>query len=63
MNTIFMNSEISKTSDPHRLLLHLSDKINLLNKLDKYVALPSIMQYTWKNIKNHLRTVNLKYQL
>ena len=58
-----MNSEISKTSDPHRLLLHLSDKINLLNKLDKYVALPSIMQYTWKNIKNHLRTVNLKYQL
>ena len=38
-----MNSEISKTSDPHRLLLHLSDKINLLNKLDKYVALPSIM--------------------
>ena len=29
MNTIFMNSENSKTFDPHRLLLNLADKINL----------------------------------
>ena len=29
MDTIFMNSGNSKTSDPHRLLLNLSDKINL----------------------------------
>ena len=29
MDTIFMNSENSKTSDPHRLLLNLSDKVNL----------------------------------
>ena len=29
MDTIFMNSENSKTSDPHRLLLNLTDKINL----------------------------------
>ena len=29
MDAIFMNSENSKTSDPHRLLLNLSDKINL----------------------------------
>ena len=29
MDTIFMNSENSKTSDPHRLLLNLWDKINL----------------------------------
>ena len=28
MKTIFMNSENSKTSDPHRLLLNLSDKTN-----------------------------------
>ena len=28
MNTIFMNSENSKTSDPPRLLINLSDKIN-----------------------------------
>ena len=29
MDTIFMNSENSKTSDPHRLLLNLVGKINL----------------------------------
>ena len=28
MDTIFMNSENSKTSDPHQLLLNFSDKIN-----------------------------------
>ena len=29
MNTIFMNSENSKRSEPHRLLLKLSYKIDL----------------------------------
>ena len=33
-----MNSEDSKIFDPHRLLLNLSDKINL-RMSDKYVAL------------------------
>ena len=28
MDTIFMNSGNSKTSDPHKLLLNFSDKIN-----------------------------------
>ena len=37
MNTIFMNSKNKKTSDPHRLLLHLPDKINLKVSV-KYVA-------------------------
>ena len=34
MDTIFMNSENSKISDLHRLLLNLSDKINL-KRIDK----------------------------
>ena len=29
MNTIFMNSDNRKTSVPHRLLLSLTDKIDL----------------------------------
>ena len=46
-----MNSENSKTSDPHRLLLNLADKINL-KRSDKYVAVSSFSNfYTWKNIK------------
>ena len=32
MNAIFMNSENSKTSDPHRLLLNLTNKIDLRRK-------------------------------
>ena len=52
METIFMNSENSKTSDPHRLLLSLTDKINL-NSSDTYFALSNLgIYYTWKNIKN-----------
>ena len=53
MDTIFMNSGDSKTSQPHRLLLDISDKINLKRK-DKYYYiwenLPHIY-YTWENIK------------
>ena len=45
-----MNSENSKTSDSHRLLLNLSDKINLKRK-DKYFALSNLtISYTWKNV-------------
>ena len=51
MDNIFMNCANVKLSDPRRLLVNSSDKINLKRK-DKYVALsnPSI-HYTWKNIK------------
>ena len=47
MDTILLNFEHSKTSEPHRPLLNLSDKISL--KSDKYVALSSLcIYYTWK---------------
>ena len=50
MDIIFINSKNSKTSDPHRLLLNLTDKTNL-KRSDKYVALSNLsMYYTWKNI-------------
>ena len=32
MDTVFINSENNITSDPHRLLHNLSDKINLKKK-------------------------------
>ena len=38
MDTIFMHFENSKTSDPHRLLLNLSEKINF-KRCEKHVAL------------------------
>ena len=49
-----MNSENSKTSDPHRLLLNLPDKIDL-KKSHKYGALSNLsIYYTWKNNKKVL---------
>ena len=58
-----MNSRNSKTSDPHRLLLNLANKIDLRRK-DKYIALSNLsIYYTWKTLKNHIRTINLEHQL
>ena len=46
-----MNSENSKTSDSHRLLVNLTEKRNLKIS-DKFVALSYLsIYYTWKNIK------------
>ena len=52
MDTIFMNSENSKTSEYHVLVLKLADKLDLRGG-QKIVAIsnPSIY-YTWKNIKS-----------
>ena len=51
MDTMFMNYNISKTCNYHRLLLDLADKIKL-KRSDKYVALSNLsIYYTCKNIK------------
>ena len=42
-----MSSENSKTSDPHRLSLNLTDKIDLRRK-DKYFALSNLLLYMEK---------------
>ena len=48
MNNIFKNSKNSKTSDPYRPLLNLTDKINLRGS-DKYVSLSNLsIYYTWE---------------
>ena len=60
MNTIFMNSKNSKTSDPGRLLRNLKDKIDLKRK-DKYIALSNIsFYYMWKYIKNSYNNNEIK---
>ena len=51
MNTIFANSKNSKTSDPHRLLLNLTDKTYWRSK-DKYIAVSNLSIYCiWKKVK------------
>ena len=52
MDTIFMNSENSKTSEYHVLVLKLADELNL-RRGQKSVALSNrSIYYTWKNIKS-----------
>ena len=51
METIFMNTENSKTNEPPRFRLDLTDKLNLKNP-KKNIALANLsIYYTWKNIK------------
>ena len=46
-----MNFKNRKTSDPHRLLLNITDKTDLRRK-GKCIALSNLsIYYTWKNIK------------
>ena len=52
METIFMNTENSKTNKPQRFRLDLADKLNLKNP-KKNIALVNLsIYYTWKNIKS-----------
>ena len=51
MDTIFINSENSGTSEYHVLLLNLTNEIDLSS--EKTVALSNLsIYYTWKNIKS-----------
>ena len=60
MVTMFMNSENSKTSDSHRLLLNFLNEINL-NRSDKYVALSNLsIYYTYINIKESYKNNEFK---
>ena len=52
MDTIFMNSENSKNSELHVLLLKLTNKLDLRIG-EKTIALSNLnIYYTWKNIKS-----------
>ena len=52
MDTIFMNSENSRTSKYNVLILKLIDKLDLRSS-EKSIALSNLsIYYTWKNIKS-----------
>ena len=52
MDTIFMNSENSKTSKPHVLKLKLTSKLDLIIG-EKLIVLSNLsIYYTWRNIKS-----------
>ena len=52
METIFINTENSKTSEPYRFKLDLTDKLNIKNPNKKMALANLIFYHTWKNIKS-----------
>ena len=62
METFFMNTKNSKTSEPRRLKYDLIDKLDLKHP-NKNMALGSLrIYYTWKNVKSTYNNNKFKYQ-
>ena len=60
METIFMNTENSRKSEPHRFKLDLTNKCNLKNP-NENMALANLTIYcTWKNIKSEYNNNEFK---
>ena len=60
METIFMNTKSSKTSEPHKFDLNLSQRLDLKSS-NKHVVLHNLsIYYTWKNIRKQYKNNKLK---
>ena len=58
-----MNTENSKTSEPHRFKLDLTDKLNLKTP-NKNMALANLIIYcTWKNIDSQYNNNKFKFSV
>ena len=47
-----MNTENSKTNQPHKFRLYLSGKLNLKNRNKNITLVNLSIYYTWKNMKS-----------
>ena len=60
METILVNMQNSKSNEPHKYILNLSQRLDLRNS-DKHVALRNLsIYYTWKSIRKQYRNKKLK---
>ena len=60
MKTIFMNSKNSKTSEPHRFKLDLTDKLNLKSPNQNMALVNLSIYYTLENIKSEYNKYKFK---
>ena len=60
MDTIFMNSENSKTSKPHVLILKFTDKIDLRRGGKRFALSTLSIYHIWKNIKGSYKNNKFK---
>ena len=60
MEMIFINTENSKTNEPHRFVLILCQRLDLRSS-NKHVALQKLsLYYIWKNIRQQYKNKKLK---
>ena len=60
METIFMNTQNSKTNEPHKIVLNLSQRLHLKIS-NKLVANKNyVIYYPRKNTRKQYKTKNLK---
>ena len=60
MEIIFINTENSKTDEPHKFRLTLAGRLNLKDP-NKNMALANLsIYYIWKNIKSEYNNSKLK---
>ena len=60
MERIFMNTENSKTNEPHKFVLTYSQRLDLRSS-NEHVAHQNLSIYhTWKNIRNQYKNNKLK---
>ena len=52
METIFMNTEISKTNESHKFFYEFTDKVNLKIPNENITLANSNIYYTWKKIRS-----------
>ena len=55
-----MNTENSKTNEPHRFKIDLPDKLNLKNPQKNIALINLSIYYTWKNIKSEYNNNKFK---
>ena len=63
MDTIFMNSENSKTSEYHILVLKLTDKLDLRRGQITVTLSNLSIYYTWKNGKSSYNNNKFKFYI
>ena len=60
METIIRNTENSKTTERHKFVFNLPQRLDLRNS-DKHVAFQNLsFYYTWKNIRKQYKNNKLK---
>ena len=53
METIFMNTENSKTNESNKFIYQFTDKLSLKNPNNKNILMVNLsIYYTWKSIKS-----------